>query len=284
MDNLLKAPRDLIPRYSLRHLLGESTRATVYLAYSAALDQEVALKVSRNIDCEAARFSREFQVLAGLFHPGIVELYDYGMHAGREFIAMEYFPCGDLRSRLLKPLQQHEALRCLQGIASALSLVHSQKVLHRDLKPANIMLREDGNTVLIDFGISKHLGHGTRSTAAGVLHGSPFYMSPEQAQGIDLDTRSDLYTLGVIFHEMLTGKKPYSGTAAIEVLQQHVSSPLPQLPPSLARYQPLLDSMMAKSRDDRIDSADKVLVSLAPFVAQLDVGASLQASDISAYR
>ena len=124
------------------------------------------------------------------------------------------------------------------------------------------MLREDGQVVLIDFGLAKSMIDITRSTAAGVLRGSPYYMSPEQAQGTELDGRSDLYSLGVIFHEMLTGSKPYLGATAIEVLQQHVSAPLPQLPAELARHQPLLDGLLAKSRDDRFATADALLAFL----------------------
>ena len=258
----LKVPRDLIPRYSLLDTLGESQRATVYLAHSAALNRNVALKVSRVTESDEPQFAREYETVGAIRHPNVVDIYDYGMHEGREFIAMEYFPCGDLKARLQNPVSEHEALDYLRRIAAALSVVHAQGVLHRDLKPPNIMLREDGQVVLIDFGLAKSMVDVTRSTAAGVLRGSPYYMSPEQAQGTELDGRSDLYSLGVIFHEMLTGSKPYLGATAIEVLQQHVSAPLPQLPATLARHQPLLDGLMAKSRDDRFATADALLAYL----------------------
>lgn len=273
-------PCDLIPRYTLLDTLGDSPRATVYLAHSAALDQQVALKVSCVTDGEEPLFSREFQAVGGLRHPGIIDIYDYGMCDGREFIAMEYFPCGDLKAHLQNPLPEHAALRYLQLVAVALTAVHQQGILHRDLKPPNIMLREDGQIVLIDFGISKHIGHGTRSTAVGVLRGSPYYMSPEQALGQDLDARSDLYSLGVIFYEMLTGARPYSGTTAIEILQQHVSAPVPQMSPALAPYQSLLEGMMAKSPAARFSSAAALLEALAQMTP---VGAPLQTANASAY-
>jgi serine/threonine protein kinase len=258
----LTLPVHLIPRYGLLDVLGESARAAVYLAHSDALDAQVALKVSRKTDSEHAQFQREFETIGSICHPGIVEIYDYGMHEGREFMAMEYFPGGDLKSRMHDaPLPEDVALEHLRGIVIALSAAHQHGVLHRDLKPGNVMLRGE-QIVLIDFGIAKRLDDYTHSTAAGILRGSPYYMSPEQARGWELDARSDLYSLGVIFHEMLTGSKPYDGSSAMDVLQQHVNAPVPQLPAALQHHQLLLETMMAKSRSERIHCADALLVQL----------------------
>ncbi len=260
-------PRELIPRYQLLDTLGESPRAMVYLAASEALNRNVALKVSQRSETDEAQFSREYAAIGAMRHPAVVDIYDYGVFDGREYIAMEYFPCGDLKARILNPITEGEALDYLKRIAVALSVIHGEGILHRDLKPPNIMLREDGQVVLIDFGLAKHLHSGTRSTAAGVLRGSPYYMSPEQAQGEELDSRSDLYSLGVIFFEMLTGSKPYLGATAFEVLQQHVSAPPPELPEGLRQHQALLDGLIAKARDDRFASADDLLASLAQAAA-----------------
>jgi len=257
-----RLPRDLIPRYLLLDTLGESMRATVYLAHSAALNRHVALKVSRPGDDGEPQFAREFAAVGGLRHPAVVDIYDYGLHDGREFMAMEYFPCGDLKARLQNPLSEAESLVYLQRIAAGLSVVHAHGLVHRDLKPPNIMLREDGEIVLIDFGIAKNLGHGAGSTRTGVLRGSPYYMSPEQAQGEELDARSDLYSLGVIFYEMLSGTKPYLAATAMEVLQQHVGRAIPELAPELARHQSMLEGLMAKNRNDRFESADALLASM----------------------
>lgn len=266
-DAEAELPRDLIPRYTLLQRLGESARATVYLAESAALGRTVALKVTRNPDAEHSNFAHEYSAIGALRHPSIVDIFDYGVFDGREYIAMEYFPCGDLKARLQHPISVEQTLEYLRRIAQALQVVHAAGIVHRDLKPPNIMLREDGQVVLIDFGLAKNLDNPTRSTAAGVLRGSPYYMSPEQAQGSQLDHRSDLYSLGVIFHEMLTGARPYVGATAIEVLQQHVTAPVPELPEEFADHQPILDRLMAKTREERFDDAGELVAALDEHVA-----------------
>jgi serine/threonine protein kinase len=176
---------------------------------------------------------------------------------------MEYLPRGDLKARMQQPLNEHETLRYIAQIASALQIVHHAGLLHRDLKPPNVMLRENGDVALIDFGLARALDGSTPSTRTGVLRGSPYYMSPEQAMGELLDARSDFYSLGIMFYEMLTGKKPYTGGSAMDVLQQHVNAPLPMLPKALAHHEPLLLKMMAKSREDRFASAEEILVALS---------------------
>jgi serine/threonine protein kinase len=247
-----------LPQYSILHKLGESSRAAVYLAHSMSLGRNVALKISKPMieDAdECNEFAREYAAISALHHPSIVEIYDYGFHDGREFISMEYFPCGDLKMRLQQPITVRESLQFAHRICRALEVIHARGLIHRDLKPPNVMLREDGSTVLIDFGIAKGVELGGRSTAVGVLRGSPYYMSPEQAQGIPLDARSDLYSAGVILFEMLSGNKPYTGSSAMEVMQQHVHGPRPRLAPEHIEYEALLEHFMARQRDERFPDA-----------------------------
>jgi DNA-binding NarL/FixJ family response regulator len=247
-----------LPQYSILHKLGESGRAVVYLAHSVSLGQNVALKISKpaleSAD-DSQEFAREYAAICALNHPSVVSIYDYGFHAGREFLAMEYFPCGDLKTRLLQPITVLESLQFALRICDALQVVHRAGLVHRDLKPPNVMLREDGSIVLIDFGLAKQLDGGQQHTAVGVLRGSPYYMSPEQAKGLTLDARSDLYSTGVIFYEMLTGSKPYLGSSAVEVMEQHVNGRRAPLPPSCAALEPLLDRLMARDRDARFADA-----------------------------
>jgi eukaryotic-like serine/threonine-protein kinase len=259
--------RHLIPRYTIRRTIGESENARVYLAESEALGHDVALKVSRSLrDEESDRqlLAREYAALSAIYHPCIVEIYDYGVHANREYLAMEYFPRGDLKARIQQGIAPPDALRYLTEIAQALKVVHTAGLLHRDLKPPNVMLRESGEIVLIDFGLARTLeGALQSSTRTGVLRGSPYYMSPDQALGEELDPRTDLYSLGVIFFEMLTSRKPFVGSSAIEVLQQHVHADVPRLPSDLAQLQPLVDRLLAKVRTARFQSAEELIEALA---------------------
>jgi DNA-binding response OmpR family regulator len=263
---LAAANAEVIPGYTLRLKIGESEKAVVYLASSSHRGHNVALKVSKTLRDEAAGrqfLEREYTAIMAVHSPLVVEIYDYGVHAGFEYLAMEYLPRGDLKARIQRGVSEAEALHYLVQIASALQVVHEAGLVHRDLKPPNVMLRDNDGVALIDFGLARSLDGNTVSTHTGVLLGSPYYMSPEQALGESLDARSDFYSLGVICYEMLTGQKPYTGGSAMEVLQQHVSSPLPELPQTLSRYQPFLARLLAKSRGERFASAAEIMVAAA---------------------
>ena len=256
---------EFIPGYIIKMKIGESEKAVVYLATSISLGSNVALKVSKTLrDDTAGRqfLEREYTAIIAIRDPLVVQIYDYGVHAGFEYLAMEYLLRGDLKARMQAGLKETEALRYVEQIASALRVVHNSGLLHRDLKPPNVMLRENDEVALIDFGLARALDGSTPSTRTGVLRGSPYYMSPEQAQGEVLDVRSDFYSLGIMFYEMLTGRKPYTGATAMEVLQQHVNSPLPPLPHSLSRYEDFLHKLVAKNRAERFAQADEIIAAI----------------------
>jgi DNA-binding response OmpR family regulator len=263
---LAAANAEVIPGYTLRLKIGESEKAIVYLATSSHRGHNVALKVSKTLSEESAGrqfLEREYTAIMAVRSPLVVEIYDYGLHAGLEYIAMEYLPRGDLKARIQRGVSEHDALHYLVQMASALQVVHEAGLVHRDLKPPNVMLRENDGVALIDFGLARSLQGNTASTHTGVLLGSPYYMSPEQALGETLDARSDFYSLGIICYEMLTGNKPYTGGTAMEVLQQHVSAPVPTLPPLLSRYQSFLARLLAKSRGERFATAAEIIVAAA---------------------
>lgn len=253
-----------VGRYAIKRKIGESEKAVVYLADSERLRTEVALKVSKIPSEGRARqaLEREYQAIVAVNDPAVVRIFDHGIEAGYEYLAMEYFPLGDLKARMQVGVTEPDALHFLERIAAALAVIHHAGLLHRDLKPPNVMLRDTDNVVLIDFGLARLLEGTHHSTYTGVLRGSPYYMSPEQALGEQLDPRSDLYSLGVIFHEMLTGRKPFTGASAMEVLQQHVNCEPPPLPPSLSRYQPLMARLLAKKREQRFVSATELMAAV----------------------
>lgn len=258
-------PANFIPGYTIHATIGESEKAAVYVATSEKLGRNVALKVSKTLRDDAAGrqfLEREYTAIVAIHDPSVVQIHDYGVHAGYEYLVMEYLPRGDLKARMQLGLTETETLRYVAQIAAALQVVHRAGLLHRDLKPPNVMLRDNGDVALIDFGLARALDGSTPSTRVGVLRGSPYYMSPEQAMGEVLDARSDFYSLGVIYYEMLTGRKPYTGGSAMDVLQQHVNAALPMLPRHLAHHEPLLLKLLAKSRDDRFSSADEILTAI----------------------
>ncbi len=280
---LTAANAEAIPGYTLRLRIGESEKAVVYLASSALRGHNVALKVSKTLRDEAAGrqfLEREYTAIMAVKSPLVVEIYDYGVHAGFEYMAMEYLPRGDLKARLQRGVSEPEALHYVREIAAALKVVHEAGLVHRDLKPPNVMLRDNDAVALIDFGLARSLDGNTISTQTGVLLGSPYYMSPEQALGEPLDARSDFYSLGVICYEMFIGQKPYIGGTAMEVLQQHVSAPVPLLPADLSRYQPFLSRLLAKGRGERFASAAEIIETATALIgtATPDLAATGEAS------
>jgi DNA-binding NarL/FixJ family response regulator len=261
-----------VPGYAIVKEIATSNFSSVFLARSERMRRNVVLKVMRRGSSkreseDAERFQREYEIISSVAHRSIAEIYDFGSLPEHLYLAMEYFPCGDFRERLRNPISVDEALYYLRTIAEALRVIHVFGILHRDLKPANVMLREDNAPVLIDFGLARRAIDESEVTGAGQVLGSPYYISPEQAQGHAVDTRTDLYSLGVMFYEMLTGSRPYAGRSAVAIMAQHTNSPIPRLPAQFAKQQPMLDRLMAKHVHERYPSADELLADLNPLVS-----------------
>lgn len=252
-----------LPGYVLLREIGRGGVSTVYLARHELLGREVAIKVISPIlaveEGFNKRFIREGQTVAQLKHPGIVTVYDVSVADQRPFIAMEYLPGGSLKDHIKSPLPPEEAVAFLRTIADSLGYAHSRGVFHRDVKPENILFRDNGEAVLTDFGIAKSESHDTALTSIGVVVGTPRYISPEQAQGDGGDARSDIYALGVIFHEMLTGRPPYDVQGSMSLLYAHINDPIPRLPEEFAGYQSLLDDLLAKDPEQRISDCAVLL-------------------------
>ena len=254
----------LIKGYRFMRKLGSTEHSGVYLAERESTHLQVVLKVLRQMPGTDEtigafdRFLQEYETIAAMDHPNIVRIYDLGVGDDHAHIAMEYLAGGDLRRRIEKGIPERAAVQYLRQIASALSAVHSKGVLHRDLKPGNIMLRKDGSIALIDFGLAKSAKLESEITDKGEIFGTPYYMSPEQGHGNSVDERSDIYSLGVIFFEMLTGTKPFKADSAMGIIYLHGNAPIPLLPTRFAKYQALLNMMLAKSPDDRLQSAAEI--------------------------
>jgi serine/threonine protein kinase len=254
----------LIKGYRFLRTLGSTEHSGVYLAERESTHLQVVLKVLRQMPGPDEgigafdRFLQEYETIADMHHPNIVRIYDLGVSDNHAHIAMEFLGGGDLRNRLDKGMTERAAAQYLRQIASALSAVHGMGVLHRDLKPGNIMLRKDGSIALIDFGLAKKARLEGEITDKGEIFGTPYYMSPEQGHGTQVDERSDIYSLGVIFYEMLTGEKPFKADTAMGIIYLHGNAPIPLLPTRFAQYQALLNMMLAKSPEDRLQSAAEV--------------------------
>jgi serine/threonine-protein kinase len=264
-----------IPGYTVLRLLGHGGMATVYLAQQQSLRREVALKIlspSLAQDTTATeRFLREARISAKLHHPHIVAIYDVGLHEGVPYMSIAYEPGGTVAQKTQLHGDTKFALQIIRDIASALDYAHRQGVIHRDVKPENILLRNDGTPVLSDFGIAHAVEAQTGLTREGTSVGTPHYMSPEQLRGEHVDGRTDLYSLGVVFYQLLTGQLPYQGTDGWAIGIQHISSQIPHLPPNLNHLQPFLDSMLAKDPTQRpqtgaevVQWADVRIASLTP--------------------
>ena len=252
-----------IPGYDVKRTIGRGGMATVYLAIQQSLEREIVLKTLNTTHDESGdffeRFLKEGRIIASLRHPHIVTIFDIGSADDLVYISMEYVDGGDLRGKIENRLAPVRGLDLLNKIGQALDYAHKKGIVHRDVKPANILFRSDGTPLLGDFGIAKDFTVDKELTSTGTILGSPFYMSPEQAEGLPVDGRTDIYSLGVIFYEMLTGERPYDGDSAIKVIMKHIQAPVPQLPPELDQFQPLLNRLMAKNRDQRIPDAGQLV-------------------------
>ena len=202
---------------------------------------------------------QEYELIAELDHPNIVRIYDLGVGDDHAHIAMEYLDGGDLKKRLIDGINEPNAVRYFRQIAGALGEIHKVGILHRDLKPGNIMLRRDNSIALIDFGLAKRMRLKMEITDSGEIFGTPYYMSPEQGHGTAVDLRSDLHSLGIIFYEMLTGEKPFKADSAMGIIFKHAKSPVPLLPPRLSKYQALINMLLAKDPDNRLQSAEEIV-------------------------
>src|SRR5277367_3355152 len=248
-------------RYELNHLIARGGMAEVYRAHDRLLDRPVALKVlfpELSVDRSfVERFRREAQAAAGLSHPSIVSVYDWGEDAGTYYIVMEFVD-GRPLSAILKtagPMHPDRAAEVGAEVATALGYAHRHGVIHRDVKPGNVLITDEGQVKVTDFGIARAINTEESLTQTGAVMGTATYFSPEQAEGMGVDARSDLYSLGVVLFEMVAGRPPFLGDTPVAVASKHVREHPPtarEINPAVpADLEAIISKCMSKSPDNR---------------------------------
>jgi serine/threonine-protein kinase PpkA len=253
--------------YRLTRKIGSGGMTEVFLAERESDQLPVVLKVldasGKATSEHLSRFIQEYTLLSRIEHPHVIRIYDQGFTDDHAYIAMQYFEHGDLRSEIRAGMTQPRVLEIIAQIAQALEAIHALGIIHRDLKPENVMRRPDGSVALADFGIAKSMMQAENlaltQTRHGDVVGTPYYLSPEQAAGSVITTQSDLYSLGVMMFEMLTGERPFRAESLDVLLARHLSAPTPALPQAHAALQPVVERLMAKKPEDRYASARALL-------------------------
>jgi hypothetical protein len=250
--------------------LGSGATANVCLCERVSDKQLVVLKILKGEgsgDSDLlSRFVQEYFAASSIDSPYVAKVFEHGFTESHAYIVMEYFPAGDLRARVARDRPNvEESLIIIGSILSALTSVHAAGIIHRDLKPANVMFRDDGTIALVDFGSARRDADPVAKTLAGVVIGTPYYLSPEQALGGTADERSDLYSVGVMLYELLTGQRMYAAASLVGLFEMHKNAPIPKLPEPHARHQRFLERLVSKKPDERYRSAAEAFTALMEF-------------------
>jgi serine/threonine protein kinase len=265
--------------YQIVAPLGEGGMAAVYKAYQPSMERSVAVKVlPRHMSASEEfvnRFRREAKLLAQLQHPHILPVFDYGEADGYPYIVMPFVNSGTLANLLQnRQLSLPEVRRVMTQLGDALGYAHARGMIHRDIKPSNVLIDERGNCLLTDFGLARMAESSTKITSSGAVMGTPAYMSPEQGAGSNIDHRSDIYSLGIILYEMVTGRVPYTAETPVAVVFKHIQDPLPsarKLNPNLPEsIELVLLKALAKNPDDRYQNAEDFVRAIQKAVPDTD--------------
>lgn len=260
-------PHIIIPGYSILKEIAKGGMSTVLLAKRLEDNLDVVLKVlfTKGLEDSSGlkRFIQEYDLISAMNHPHIIRIYERAFASEFAYIALEYLPQGDLSKRILDGISTETAMSYLRQIALGLGAIHKLNIIHRDLKPGNILFHDDGRLIITDFGTAKIISDKMKEiTMNNMVVGTPYYMSPEQCSGMKLDRRSDIYSLGVLFYLMLTGKKLFTANSISMLIQAHINDPIPELPAELSKYQPLIEGMLAKDPDERFQIVDELIAGI----------------------
>ena len=269
-DNTQFQPNDiglLIPGYTIKKKIAKGGMSTVLLAKRQEDDLDVILKILyiKGLEDPGAlkRFMQEYNLISAMKHPNIIQIYERAFADEFAYIALEYLPRGDLSKRISEGISAESAVSYLKQIALGLSAIHELNIIHRDLKPGNILFQDENTLKITDFGAAKIISDKMKDiTINDMVVGTPYYMSPEQGTGMKVDQRSDIYSLGVLYYQMLTGKRLFTGKSISELVQAHLKDPIPKLPDQFSKYQPLLEGMLAKDPDDRFQVASQLIAGI----------------------
>ena len=286
------APGENVGPYRIIEQLGQGGMASVFKAYHPALDRYVAIKVLHPAFMEdpsfLSRFQREARVVAKLEHPHIVPIYDFAEHRGQPYLVMKFIEGRTLKARLAEgPLSKGEALRVVEAIGSALAYAHAQGVLHRDIKPSNVLLSPDGSIYLADFGLARIAQAGASTLSKDVMLGTPQYISPEQAKGIqELDEGTDIYSFGVVLYELVVGRVPFNADTPFSIIHDHIYTPLP-LPRKVNPKVPevmeqVLLKALAKERADRFEDVHALVEAFKGAVLGVDASVGKLSPQVAA--
>ena len=260
-------PHIIIPGYSILKEIAKGGMSTVLLAKRQEDDLNVVLKVlfTKGLEDSSGlkRFIQEYDLISAMNHPHIIRIYERAFASEFAYIALEYLPQGDLSKRISEGVSAETAMSYLRQIALGLGAIHKLNIIHRDLKPGNILFHDDGTLTITDFGAAKIISDKMKDiTMNNMVVGTPYYMSPEQCTGMRVDRRSDIYSLGVLFYQMLTGKKIFTADSISKLVQAHINDPIPELPANLSKYQPLIEGMLAKDPDERFQIVDELIAGI----------------------
>jgi hypothetical protein len=265
-------------QYRIVEQIGLGGMATVYKAYQPALDRYVAIKILPAYYAHepgfAERFTREARAVAKLTHPHVLPIYDFGQEDGLSYIVMQYVDAGTLKNMMGQPIELMTVADIIQQLAGALDYAHEQGIIHRDVKPSNVLMDRGRWVLLSDFGLAKMVEGSVQLTGSGVGVGTPAYMAPEQGQGLKVDQRADIYSLGIILYEMVTGRVPFEAETPMAIVIKHITESLP-LPRALNSDLPesveqIIMKALAKSPEDRYETAGKMAAALRKAVAGMD--------------
>src|SRR6185503_17712464 len=262
-----------LAEYFVFERIGAGSMAEVYKALQPSMDRMVGIKIlSAGLAHDpqfVARFRREVQIVASLEHPHILPVIDYGESDNTLYLVMRYVNGGTLHELIEQgPMQPSTVLRYLTEIGEAIDYAHERRVVHRDIKPRNVLLDQQGNSFIADFGLAKLIESGGITNSGLEMIGTPHYMSPEQARGHPVDGRSDLYSLGVLLFQMLTGRVPFDGDSTVGIVMKHINAPVPDVTESWPTLPPALNAVLARAMSKRPEDRYPTAQALTAAVAE----------------